>query len=74
MLCPSVYGSKMILDRPNKFGKYESFWTGSICFRQVQFVLIRSKSFGTGPNHKNPEKSNMNLTKIILDLHIKDKA
>ena len=35
------------------------------CFGPVQFVLVRSKSFWTGPNHKNPEKSNMNLTKMI---------
>ena len=59
----------MILDRPNHFGR-------------VRIVLDRSNSFWSSPNHFgqvhiiriSPEKSNMNLTKIILDLHIKDKA
>ena len=34
----------MILNRPNKFGKYELFWTGPICFGQVQIILNGSKS------------------------------
>ena len=54
------YGSKMILDRPN-------------CFGWVQIVLVGSNSFWSGPNHFgqvqiikiSPEKSNLNLTKII---------
>ena len=43
-------------------------------FGRVQFVLVESKSCWTGPNHVgqvqiikiSPEKSNINLTKMIL--------
>jgi hypothetical protein len=50
----------MILDRPNHFG-------------QVPIVLDGSNSFWSGPNHFgqvqiikfSPEKSNLNLTKMI---------
>ena len=37
----SFYGSKMILDRPNHFGRVPIM--GSICFGRVQIILDRSK-------------------------------
>ena len=56
----SFYGSKMILDRPNYFGWVwiildgsNSFWSGPNHFGQVQIIKI------------SPEKSNLNLTKMI---------
>ena len=56
----SFYGSKMILDRPNHFGR-------------VPIVLVGTNSFWSGPNHYGQvkiikisnEKSNLNLTKIM---------
>ena len=56
----SFYGSKMILDQPNHFGR-------------VPIVLDRSKLFWSDSNHfgpvqiikNSPEKSNLNLTKMI---------
>ena len=55
----SFYGSKMILDRSNNFGR-------------VPIILDRSNSFWWDPNHFgqvqikiSPEKSNLNLTKMI---------
>ena len=56
----SFYGFKMILDRPNDFGRLpiildgpNLFWSGSNHFGQVQIIEI------------SPEKSDLNLTKII---------
>ena len=56
----SFYGSKIIFDRPNYFGRVpiildgtNSFWSGSNHFGQVQIIKI------------SPEKSDLNLTKII---------
>ena len=46
----SFYGSKMILDRPNDFGQVPIVM---VTYGHVQFVLVRSKSFWTGPNYKN---------------------
>ena len=47
----SFYGSKMILDRPNHFGRvpiilegFNSFWLGSNHFGQVQIIKIIQKS------------------------------
>ena len=52
------YSTKMILRVQNNFGPFKLLWD--------QFVLVRFKSFWTGPNYKNsPEKSDLNLTKII---------
>jgi hypothetical protein len=56
----SFYGSKMILDCPNHFGL-------------VQFVLVGSNLFWLGLDHFgwvqiikiSPQKSNLNLTKMI---------
>ena len=56
----SFYGSKIILDCPNHFGR-------------VSIVLDGSNSFWSCPNHFgnfqiikiSPEKSNLNLTKMI---------
>ena len=54
----SFYGSKMILDRPNYFGRVpiildgpNLFWLGPNHFGQVQIIK------------NSPENSNMNLTK-----------
>jgi hypothetical protein len=56
----SFYGSKMILDCPNDFGRvpiildrFNSFWSGPNDFGQIQIIII------------SPEKSNLNLTKMI---------
>ena len=56
----SFYGTKIILDRPNNFGRVpivldgsNSFWSGPNHFGQVQIIKI------------SPEKSNLNLTKTI---------
>ena len=56
----SFYGSKMILDRPNNFGrvpivlhKSNSFWSGPNHFGQVQIIKI------------SPEKYNLDPTKTI---------
>ena len=56
----SFYGYKMILDRPNNFGRVpivldgsNSFWLSPIYFGQVQIIK------------NSPEKSNLNLTKMI---------
>jgi hypothetical protein len=56
----SFYGSKMILDHPNHFGRVpivldrsNSFWSGLYHFGQVQIIKI------------SPEKSDFNLTKMI---------
>ena len=56
----SFYGSKLILDRQNNFGRVpiilngpNLFWSGSNHFGQVQIIKI------------SPEKSNLNLTKRI---------
>ena len=56
----SFYGSKMILDRPNHFGRVpivldwsNLFWSGRNHFRQFQIITI------------SPEKSNLNLAKMI---------
>ena len=56
----SFYGSKMILYRPNNFGRVpivldvsNLFWLGPNNFRQVQIIKI------------GPEKHNLNLTKMI---------
>ena len=56
----SLYGSKMIYDRPNHFGRLplvldvsNLFWLGPNNFGQVQIRKI------------NPGKSNLNLTKMI---------
>ena len=56
----SFYGSIMILDRPNHFGRVpmvldrpNSFWSGPNNFGQVQIIKI------------GPEKLNLNLTKTI---------
>ena len=58
---PYPYGSKMILERPKRFG-----WV-PIVLGQVQFVLDRSNLFCTGPNDKKlVQKYNLNL-KIELD-------
>ena len=37
----------------NDFGPSKLFWMGTNCFGWVQFVLVRLKSFWTGPNYKN---------------------
>ena len=39
----SFYGSNMILDR---------FWSSTNCFGWVQFILVGSKSFWTGPSYE----------------------
>ena len=60
----SFYGSKIILDCPNHFGRVpivldesNSFWSGPSHFGQVQIIKI------------SPEKSNLNLTtKLFLVL------
>ena len=56
----SLYGSKIILDRPNNFGRVpivldgsNLFWFGPNHFGQVQIIKI------------SPEKSNLNLNKMI---------
>ena len=56
----SFYGSKIILDRPNHFGRVpivldgsNSLWSGPNHFRQVQIIK------------NSPEKSNLYLTKMI---------
>ena len=56
----SFYGSKMILDRPNHFGR-------------LPIVLDWSNLFWSGPNHFGniqiikiiPEKFDLNLTKMV---------
>ena len=55
----SFYGSKMILDCPNHFGRvpivfggFNSFWSDPNHFGQVQIIKI------------SPEKSDLNLTKM----------
>ena len=56
----SFYGSKIILDLPNDFGR-------------VPIIFDGSNSFGSGPNHFgqvqiikiSSEKSDLNLTKMI---------
>jgi hypothetical protein len=60
MPCPSTYRSKMILDRPNHFGrvpivlgKFNLFWSDPNHFGQVQILKI------------SPEKSDLNQTKMI---------
>ena len=59
----SFYGSKMILDRPNNFGRvpivldrFNLFLLGLNNFGQLQIIKI------------SPEKSNLNLTKTIWTL------
>ena len=56
----SLYGSKMILERPNHFGQVpivldgpNLYWSDTNHFGQVQIIKI------------SPEKSNLNLTKMI---------
>ena len=56
----SFYGTKIILDRPNNFGRVpivldgsNSFWSGPNHFGQVQIIKI------------SPENSNVKLTKMI---------
>ena len=61
MYALSFYGSKMILDCPNNFGQVPI-----VLFGSIHIILVVSKSFWAGPNLKiSPEKSNLNLTKII---------
>ena len=47
----------------NDFGPSKLFWSSTNGFGRVQFILVRSKSFWTGPNYK--KQSNLNLTKMI---------
>ena len=56
----SFYGSKMILDHPNHFGQVSLvldgpnlFWLGPYHFGHIQIMKI------------GPEKSNLNLIKMI---------
>ena len=60
MYALSFYGSKIMLDQPNNFGRVpivldgsNLFWSGPNHFGQVQIIKI------------SPKKSNLNLTKII---------
>jgi hypothetical protein len=43
MSCPSTYGSKMILDRPNNFDQVPTVLRVSNLFCRVQIILDRSK-------------------------------
>ena len=56
----SFYGSKMILDRPNNFGrvpivlhKSNSFWSGPNHFGQVQIIKICPEKYNLDPTKTN---------------------
>ena len=51
MPCPGpIEGQVVLLWVQNDFEPSKSFWSSTNRYGQVRFVLIRSKSFDTGPN------------------------
>ena len=62
MPCPSM-GPKLFWTNQIILVEYQLFWTGPICFGRVQIILDRSKL-----QKNSPEKSNLNLTKMIWTL------
>ena len=62
---------RVLLWVQNDFGPSKSFWSSTNHFGRVQFILVGSKSFWTGPNYKNysikvqfePDQNDLDPTK-----------
>ena len=61
----------MILNRPNKFGKYELFWTGPNHFERVQIIKIQKSLIWTWPKWFESDQNNLDMTKTIF-VHIQN--